>query len=139
VTASKADFAQKVDLLRTSLDSFTVSQDYVSQCLQHSATSFAAVAEAGRTLSEASDILWDGWQARTQTGDISFESWSDTYNNVERVYDPSTGTVYEVPSGWYDTYDSSTCQMNNLQLLQTSDSYDLWTKGTVSGSEIKCN
>jgi hypothetical protein len=138
VTASKADFATKADTLRASLESFTVSQAYVDQCLKHAAVSFAAVAEAGRTLSEASDILWEGWQARSQSEDIRFESWSDAYLGVERVYDPGTGTVYEVPSGWYQAYDPSHCQQNALKLLQPTDAHALWMQAPVSGSQIRC-
>jgi len=138
VTASKADFARKVDLLRSSLDSFTVSQAYVDECVRISQQAFAAVARAGQTLREASDILWQGWQERTAAEDIRFESWSDAFNGVERVYDPATGTVYEVPSGWYQSYDPSHCQMNDLRLLQASDPHPLWMKATVSGSQIRC-
>ena len=138
VTAAKAEFTKKVDLMRTALDTFTVSQAYVDQCVKISQQAFAAVAREGQTLSEASDILWDGWQARTHAEDITFESWDDAYMNVERVYDPASGTVYEVKSGWYEGYDPSHCQMSGLKLLQTSDPWDLWMAPTVSGSEIKC-
>jgi hypothetical protein len=137
VTAPKAEFPEKVELLRTSLDSFTVTQSYADYCFAQSQATWAAVAEAGRTLSEASDILWEGWLARTQAEDVTAESWTDAFRGVERVYDPSTGTVYEVPAGWYDGYDPSHCA-TQLLLLGTSDPYDLWMKATVPASEIRC-
>jgi hypothetical protein len=38
-------------------------------------------------------------------GNISAVQWTDAYRNVERVCDPGTEQVYDVPAGWYDEYD----------------------------------
>jgi hypothetical protein len=99
VTAPKPDFAARVDLLVASLDSFTVTQDYVKWCLAQ---------------------------------------YSDGFRGVERVYDPSTSTVYEVPAGWYaDTYDPNRGQyeMSGLELLP-DDAWSLWMAAVRSGSGI---
>lgn len=138
VTAPKPDFAARVDLLVAALDSFTVTQDYVKWCLAQSQQQWGAVAEIGRTLSEASDILWDGWVGRTHSADILAEQYSDGFRGVERVYDPSSSTVYEVPAGWYaDTYDPNRgqYQMSGLQLLP-DDAWSLWMAAVLSGSGI---
>jgi hypothetical protein len=102
---TKAEFPALAARLIASLESFTITQSYIDGCLAEQAKIWGAVAAAGRTLSEASDIIWEGWEARTHSEDISAEKWTDAYRGVERVYDPDTGEVYEVPSGWYDTYD----------------------------------
>ena len=138
VTAPKADFAARSALLVASLESFTVSQAYVDACLRESAAAWSAVAEAGRTLSEASDILWEGWEARTRSADILAEQYTDGFRGVDRVYDPSTGTVYEVPTGWYDdTYlpNHGSYQQGGILPLPDDD-WDLWTKPTSDGSVI---
>lgn len=138
VTAPKAQFPAKADLLVASLDSFTVTSDYVKWCLAQSQQQWGAVAQVGRTLSEASDILWDGWVARTHSADILAEQYSDGFRGVERVYDPSNGTVYEVPAGWYaDDYDPhrGEYQMSGLQPLP-DDAWALWMAAVASGSGI---
>ena len=134
VTAPKAEFPAIAARLVQSLESFTISQGYVDACLAEQAKIWGAVAQAGRTLSEASDIIWEGWQARTHSEDISAEQWSDGYRGVERVYDPITGEVYEVPAGWYDEYDAHRGEydMGGLQPLPPDD-WDLWMKAVLDG------
>ena len=139
VTAPKATFPARLALLVESIDSFTITQKYVNDCLAQAQRDFGAVAQAGRTLSEASDILWDGWLARTHAEDISAEKYSDGFMGYDRVYDPATGSVYQVPVGWYDTYDAnrSGYALGGLQLLPGETSYyDLWMKPPRSESEI---
>ncbi len=63
-TMPKGEFPDAIDRLVASLNTFTITQGYVQDCLDESAQIWGAVAEAGRTLSEASDILWEGWQQR---------------------------------------------------------------------------
>jgi hypothetical protein len=139
VTTPKAEFAGKLDLLVASLNSFTVTQRYIDDCITLAQRQWGAVAKAGQTLSEASDMLWDGWVARTHSEDISAEKYSDAFLGQERVYDPATGTVYDVPVGWYDAYDVNrgAYSMSGLQLLPGDASYwDLWMKATTSGNAI---
>ena len=93
------------------------------------------MAEAGKTLREASDIIWEGWVARTHSEDISAEKWTDTHRGVERIYDSDTGEVYEVPAGWYEDYDLHTGEydMNHLEPLP-ADAWELWMKAVLDGS-----
>lgn len=53
---------------------------------------------------------------------------------MERVYDPATGEVYEVPVGWYERYDLIRDQydMGNLEPLPADD-YDLWMRAVLDG------
>jgi hypothetical protein len=134
VTAPKGEFADVVDRLIESLNTFTVTQAYVDGCFAQQQQAWGAVAEAGRTLSEASDIIFDGWQERTHGQDISAEQWTDAYRGVERVYDPTTGEVYEFPAGWFEQYDPNRGQydMSGLQPLP-GDSYDLWMQAVLDG------
>jgi hypothetical protein len=134
VTAPKAAFAGAVASLIESLNSFTITQAYVTGCLTQQQQIWGAIAAAGRTLSEASDIIFEGWQQRTHTQDIMAEQRTDAFRDVERVYDPATGTVYEFPQGWFEQYDPQRGQyeMSGLQLLPP-DAYDLWMRSTLDG------
>ncbi len=134
-TMPKGEFPETIDRLVASLNSFTITQAYVEDCIEQQAQIWGAIAEAGRTLSEASDILWEGWTQRSHGEDISAEKWTDAYRGVERVYDPDTGEVYEVPAGWYDAYDlhRGEYDMSGLQPLP-DDAWDLWMKAPLDGS-----
>lgn len=119
------------------LESFTVTQNYVTWCRQQQAQLWGAVARAGQTLSETSDLIFDGWRDRTQSSDIVAERTLDTLRSVDRVYDPSTNQVYEVPLGWYADYDLDRDRytMSGLQPLPP-DSYPLWSAVPAPGSAI---
>ena len=93
------------------------------------------MAEAGKTLREASDIIWEGWVARTHSEDISAEKWTDTHRGVERIYDPDTGEVYEVPAGWYEDYVLHTGEydVGDLEPL-SAEAWELWMKAALDGS-----
>ncbi len=134
VTAPKGEFSANVGRLIESLYSFSVTQAYVDLCYVLQQQRWNTVAEQGRILSEASDIVYQGWQQRTHSEDISAEQWTDAYRGVERVYDPETGEVFEFPNGWYDDYDLNRNQydMSNLQLLP-DDSWDLWMRAVLDG------
>ncbi len=135
VSAPKGEFAGVADRLVASLESFTVTRGYVDDCFRQAQQQWGAVAAAGRTLSEASDVLWEGWEARTHSEDISAEKWSDAYRDVERVYDPGTGEVYEVPVGWYTDYDlhRGEYDMSGLQPMPPDD-WEAWMRAVLEGS-----
>jgi hypothetical protein len=138
VTSPKGKLDAELARAVRSLDTFTVTDAFVTRCLADSKRAWSAVAQAGQTLREASDILWDGWVARSKSSDVSAESYTDAFRGVERVYDPDTGTVYEVPNGWYAAYDldRGSHAQGDLQLLQTSDPWELWMKAVLDGSRL---
>ncbi len=137
ITTPKGQFQDAEAKLVASLESFTMTQDYITWCIQHLQQLWGAVAEEGQTLRETSDMIFDGWQSRSQSSDIMAEQYSDTLLGVERVYDPATNQVYEVPNGWYATYDlhRGDYSMNDLQTLP-ADNYSLWMSAPADGSAI---
>ena len=98
---------------------------------------YQGILQAGRTLSETSDIIMDGWEDRNQTHDILSEKWSDTILSRERMYDPDTGNVYEFELGFQEQYELNREQyrLENLQLLPESD-YDLWMSPPLDGEQF---
>jgi hypothetical protein len=134
ITARQTEFRALEGVLIKSVQSFTISQSYVNNCLAQQASTYAGILKAGKTLSEASDIIMQGWENRNRTDDILSEKRSDATLGKERLYDPNSGEVYEFENGFYDQYLSQQekYQMNNLQPLP-EDSHALWTKPPLDG------
>jgi hypothetical protein len=133
-TAPKIEFATLLPKLVESIESFAVTQTYVNWCLVQSQQMWGAVAEAGQTLREASDIIYDGWANRTEVDDIIAEKGSDAILGMERAYDPETGNVYEFETGWYEEYalDPGKYNLGDLQPLPDS-CHDCWMTPPLYG------
>ncbi|PIP21662.1 MAG: hypothetical protein COX39_01520, partial [Candidatus Nealsonbacteria bacterium CG23_combo_of_CG06-09_8_20_14_all_40_13] len=95
------------------------------------------ILKAGQTLSETSDIIMEGWENRNKSDDILSERRSDVMLGRDRVYDPSSGNVYDVENGWYDDYNINRQEfkMSNLERLPENN-WDLWTAPTKDAKEI---
>jgi len=134
ITAPKREFQDIENTLVKSVESFTISQSYVNDCLRQQKSAYAGILKAGKTMSETSDIIMQGWENRNRTDDIISEKTSDAILGRERLYDPDTGEVYEFENGFYDKYqlNQNDYEMNNLQLLPQND-YDLWMKAPLDG------
>ena len=136
ITAPKREFRNIENILAKSVKSFTVRQSYVNNCLRQQASTYAEIRKAGKTLSETSDIIMQGWKNRNKTDDIIAERRSDAILGKERQHNPDTGEVYEFENGFYDKYklNQNRYEMNNLQTLPKSN-YDLWMKAPLDGHQ----
>lgn len=134
VTAPQEEFRFLQNDLIKSLESFTLSQSYVENCLRQQNQAYAGIMKAGKTLREASDIIMSGWEGRNKTHDILSEKWSDTILSKERLYDPETGTVYQFENGFYDKYsiNRERYKLKSLQLLPNNN-YQLWMQAPLDG------
>ncbi len=137
ITAKKDEFKAMQGELTESIGSFSLSQSYVNNCLAQQAQSTQRILKAGRTLSETSDIIISSWENRNRVDDIISEKRSDVILGMDRVYDPDTKEVYEVPNGFYDDYNINRqkFEMDNLQKLPDND-WNLWTSATLDGNKI---
>ncbi len=137
ITSVKSDFSYLQDKLTEILRSLNISQEYVDNCLQQQQQQLEGLLKAGNTLAETSDIIMDVWENRNHSDDIISEKRSDAILGKERVYNPDTGTIYEVPLGFYDEYNLHRQQynMDNLQPLPDND-WNLWMAPTESGDDI---
>ena len=135
ITAPHREFTKLQKDMTRSVASFTIRQNYVNQCLRQQAATYAGIMRAGKTLSETSDMIMEGWQTRNKTHDIIAEKRSDGILGRERLYNPDTGDVYEFENGFYDSYDINRqrYEMSNLAPLPDGD-YDLWMKAPLDGS-----
>lgn len=134
ITAPKREFRDIENILVKSVESFTMSEFYVSNCVRQQASTYAGILKAGKTLSEASDIIMQGWEGRNRSDDIMAEKRSDAILGKERLYDPQSGEVFEFENGFYDRYnlEKNRYEMNNLQPLP-HDGYNLWMEEPLDG------
>jgi len=134
ISAPKGEFPSMESTLVKSVKSFNVSRSYVSKCLEDTRSIYEGILKAGKTLSETSDVIMQGWESRNRVDDILSEKWSDAILGKERLYDPHTGEVYEFENGFYDNYDLNRegYEMNNLQFL-SDDDYELWMQAPLDG------
>ncbi|MDD4353171.1 MAG: hypothetical protein PHN56_01800 [Candidatus Nanoarchaeia archaeon] len=138
LSAKEDEFTEYEELLNNILNSYTISEEYVSACIQAQNQAASAALKAGQTLSETSDIIMDSWDNRQRSDDIISEKWSDTTLGYERVYDSETGEVYRVENGFYDSYNINReyYEMNNLEQLPENN-WDLWTASTNYEEDIR--
>jgi len=134
ITAPKGEFRNIENQLVKSIGSYDINQSYVQNCMAQQNQTYQGILKAGKTLSETSDIIMQGWENRNRTDDILAEKRSDAMLGRERLYDPNTGEVYEFEHGFYDKYkiEQNRYEMNNLQLLP-DDNHQLWSKAPVDG------
>ncbi|MFC1957189.1 hypothetical protein ACFLX0_00015 [Chloroflexota bacterium] len=137
ITSIKSDFKYFQETLTQTLESLNISQSYIDNCLRQQQQQYQGILKAGKTLSETSDIIMESWEYRNKVDDIISEKRSDVILGNERVYDPDTETIYEVPLGFYENYNLNREQynMDNLQALPDDD-WNLWTTPTESGNKI---
>ena len=118
------------------MQSFTMSQSYVDNCIRQSNKTTEGILRAGRTLSEASGNITKAWQNKSRTEDIISQKRSDAMMGRQRLYDPQTKTVYEVDNTFTDKYkmDPGKYNLRNLQQLPPDD-YNLWKTPMVQGAD----
>ena len=133
-TAPLKEFKASEARMVASLNSFTVSGVYYNWCVAQLQQTWGAVAQAGRTLSEASDIIWEGWQGRTAAQDVMAYRYDDTLRGVEKLWDPASGNVYEFAAGFHDQYSQNPSAYNVTTLESMPDGrVDLWEGPVLDG------
>jgi hypothetical protein len=134
-TTPVSEFKDDIDKLVESLNSFTMTDVYFNWCVAQSQQQWGAVAEIGQTLSEASDIIMEGWLSRTAAQDIMAYKYNDSVRSVEKLWDPGGQNVYEFEAGWYDQYKLNPGQYNISTLEPMPDGrVDLWEGTILDGS-----
>jgi hypothetical protein len=136
LSAAKDEFALWQPVLTRCLGSFDVNPDYARQCMQASGQAWGAVASAGRTLAESSDMIRQGWESRNRSYDIMAEKRSDAILERDRVYNPETDEVYEVGPQFWEHYRLNRQQYRQKELEQLPDGdYRLWDKPLLPGDQ----
>ncbi len=136
ITAALGQLDNSLTPLSNCISSLTIDQNYVNNCMQNANRATQTVLEQGKMLSQSSDNMIKGWQARSRTDDIISQKRSDAILGRERLYDPVTKQVYNVDNTFTDKYltDPQKYNLPNLQRLPAND-YNLWNQPTMNGAE----
>jgi len=133
ITAPKGLLDLITPSLEKSLDSYMISQDYISACIQAQNKAAAGALEAGKILSETSDTIMDVWENKLESEQRMFETQSDAILGYSRLYNPDTDEVYEVTPEFYDYYEvhGNEFEKNYLEELPS----DKWSYVPLNGAE----
>lgn len=134
ITAPMGELQQLEKALVQPLQTFTIQPAYVQNCIYQQQVIYDGILKAGKTLSDASDLIMEGWKNRNRSDDIIAQKRSDAILGNERLYNPDTGQVYQFENGFFDSYNLNRNQyeMSNLQMLP-GDNYDLWMQAPLDG------
>ncbi|MHC1681923.1 MAG: hypothetical protein AB6733_03080 [Clostridiaceae bacterium] len=132
VTAPVNEYISVNDTLISTIKSFKMEDSYIQAGINVINENGERFRQISKTISETSDIITKGWYQRNKSYDVIAAKKSDQIMDVERVYDPDSGEVYEVENGFYDYYQTHQDQYNkqNLQPLPDSN-YELWGKAPI--------
>ncbi len=133
ITAPKGLLDLIVPSLKMSLESYTVSQEYVNACIQAQNKAVAGILKAGQILSESSDTIMDVWENKLESEQRMSVKYSDAILGSSRLYNPDTDEVYEVTPEFYDRYQvhSDELEMNYLEELPDNK----WDYAPLNGAE----
>ncbi|MBI5226271.1 hypothetical protein HY994_03460 [Candidatus Micrarchaeota archaeon] len=118
--ADAADFDALRPALDQSISGFEIDQQYANACsASNQADISRRTGDISKTLSDTSDIITSGYNERSAVQDRVAQKWSDTTLGVDRVYNPDSDQVYQVPNDFYANYDLNrqSFEQQNLQQL----------------------
>ncbi|MBR5383382.1 MAG: hypothetical protein IK133_06115 [Clostridia bacterium] len=122
VTAPAGELEEIEPVLTECLGSFGFESSYVQKAINLSNDQTQQLKEQLRQIEAAHDALMEAWYAREQAHDIAFQKLSDSIMGYDRLYDSSTGEIYRVDVGFYDSYNLNRYEYSNsnLQLIDSS-------------------
>lgn len=139
ITAPTREFNSIKSSLTGVLNSLQMDSSYVQNGVNTIQENGERFKEISQTISETSDIIIKGYEERNKLEDVRIEKEGDQIMDVERIYDPNTGEVYEVENGYYDYYNihREDYPKNNLQQLPDND-FNLWGEApSINHSYVK--
>ncbi len=119
--------------LKKSLESYVISQEYVSACLQAQNKAAAGILKAGRILSQSSDTIMEVWENKLESEQRMSEKYSDAILGSSRLYNPQTDEVYVVTPEFYDFYQIHNTEFEKNYLQEMPN--DKWGHAPLNGAE----
>lgn len=104
VTASEGEFAELEATLQKCLFTFSFTQAYLEETSRVVSEQTSQMLKNAQAMQAAYDSYNAAWSARQTTYDILSQKRSDATLGYERLYDPSTGEIYQADNGFYDDY-----------------------------------
>jgi len=119
--------------LKKSLESYTISQVYITACKNAGEKTVAGALKTGRILNESSDTIMDVWDNKLESEGRMSTKQSDAILGSSRLYNPEADEVYEVTPEFYDRYQvhNDEFEMNYLEELPD----DKWDEVPLNGAE----
>jgi len=111
ITAPENEFINYQNILQECLTSIKFSDKYLSSVNNGISVDENTTININDELSAITKAFENAWNIRQTTSDIEFQKKLDNSLNYERVYDVTTGEVYRIPKGWYNTYVGDTYKM----------------------------
>jgi len=133
ITAPKGLLDLITPSLKKSLESYTVNQQYINDCIQAQNKAAAGILKAGRILSESSDTIMNVWENKLKSEERMSAKQSDATLGLSRLYNPNTDEVYEVTPEFYDFYQVHKDEFEMSDLEQLPD--NKWEEAPLNGAE----
>jgi len=132
ITAPKGLLDLITPSLEGSLESYNISQAYVSACIQAQNKAAAGALEAGKILSQTSDTIMDVWENKLESEQRMSEKQTDATLGYSRLYNPETDEVYEVTPEFYDYYQDHGNEFEKNYLEELPDGK--WSYAPLNGA-----
>ena len=133
ITAPKGLLDLITPSLKKSLESYTINQQYINNCIQAQNKAVAGILKAGRILIESSDTIMNVWENKLKSEERMSAKQSDATLGLSRLYNPNTDEVYEVTPEFYDFYQVHKGEFEMSDLEQLPD--DKWEEVPLNGAE----
>lgn len=122
IAAPDGKFGEVEAVLQKCLSTLSFTQAYLDEASRVVGRQTDQIIANAKSMQAAYDSYNAAWSARQTTYDILSQKRSDATLGYERLYDPSTGEIYQADSGFYDDYGKAA----GLELIgDTSERYYL--------------
>ena len=134
LTAPKGELTARLPALLAAGRSFKLGAEYEKKCRKARAEDMPMLLSDGASLTPVLNAMAILWEKRQPVEDMAAEKKADGLRNVERLYLPATGEVYEFPMGFSPEYLSNPGQYTLTGLQPLPDDPVLWLKPPLNGS-----
>ena len=134
LTAPKGELTARLPALLAAGRSFKLGAEYEKKCRKARAEDMPTLLPDGASLTPVLNAMAILWEKRQPVEDMAAEKKADGLRNVERLYLPATGEVYEFPMGFSSEYLKNPGQYALPGLQPLPDDPVLWLKQPLNGS-----
>lgn len=134
LTAPKGELSVRLPALLAAGRSFKLGAEYEKKCRKARAEDLPTLLPDGASLTPVLNAMATLWEKRQPVEDMAAEKKADGLRNVERLYLPATGEVYEFPLGFSPEYLKNPGQYSIPGLRPLPDDPVLWLKPPLNGS-----
>ena len=135
MTAAKGNlssqFAELLELGR----SFKISDSYEKKCRKERAEDAPTLLQTGHSLRPMLDTMASVWEKRTPDENMAVEKKADELRQVQRLYRPASGEVYEFPQEAARNYLNNPGVYRIADLIPLPDDPELWQKPVRNGPQ----